>query len=265
MRQPGLLVVTAHPDDETLIAGGVLAAASAAGVPTAVACLTRGELGRLRDRRLLNGRTLAATRRDELHDACARLGVGSVHCFARADGYLPFVRRSAIVAQLARTIAAHAPAAVVTFGEDGLYHHPDHIAVHEYTLAALRQLWREPRGTSPGPVLYEAVWPSRVTVSAARALARLGRPGELWGIAPEDFGVDELAGAVRMDVRPFAATKQQALRCHRTQVGPRHLLAGLPPGLATRYLGYEWFRPRAPARADRGCLAGMIGPAVAGA
>jgi len=257
----GLLVLTAHPDDEALIAGGVLAAASAAGVATAVACLTRGELGQSRDRRLLRGRTLGQTRRDELHEACAHLGVGSVRCFARRDGYLPFARRREVVAQLERLVRDVAPSAVVTFGEDGLYHHPDHIAVHHFALAALERVWTAGDPGRRAPVLYEAVWPSRVTVSAARALARLQRPADLWGIAPEDFGVPDLGGAERVDVRAYAAIKQRALRCHCTQIGPRHLFSSLPRGLARRYLGYEWFRPRGPLGADAGPLARMIASA----
>jgi len=250
----GLLVITAHPDDEAIIAGGVLAATAAAGVATSVVCLTRGELGGVSDPQLLAGRTLAQARRDELHEACDALGVRSVRCLRRADGYLPFVRRGELVAQIARLVRAERPAAVLTFGEDGLYYHPDHVAVHELTRAAMERLWQEDDADPGAPVLYEAVWPSRVTVAAAQALARRDLPCELWGIPPEDFGVDELTGAVRIEVRAFVAAKLRALRCHRTQIGPDHLFARMPAALARRYLAHEWFRPRAPAHADTGWL-----------
>ena len=84
----GLLVVTAHPDDEVLIAGGTLAACAEAGHPTAVVCLTRGDQGPISDPALATPETLGRVRAAELEAACAELGVDWVKCYRREDGNL---------------------------------------------------------------------------------------------------------------------------------------------------------------------------------
>jgi LmbE family N-acetylglucosaminyl deacetylase len=70
----GLLVVTSHPDDEVLIAGGTLALCAAAGIETAVVCLTRGEQGPISEPSLATRGELATVRTRELGAACAELG-----------------------------------------------------------------------------------------------------------------------------------------------------------------------------------------------
>src|SRR5262245_36468390 len=79
-----LLVVVAHPDDESFGCGSVLAAASAAGDETVVLCATLGEAGESR----IRTDDLAALREAELHDAARILGVGSVILLGHADSDL---------------------------------------------------------------------------------------------------------------------------------------------------------------------------------
>lgn len=230
----GLLVVSSHPDDEVLIAGGTLAACAAAGIDTAVVCLTRGEQGPISDPSLATRANLAAVRAAELQAACAVLGVGWMHCYRRQDGNLRWSDASAIVRQLAGLLQARRPDAVISFGEDGLYYHPDHIATFEFTRRAVARL------TDP-PALYRAVWPETLMVELVQELRARGLPEDLWDIAPEEFGVENEDGALAVDVRPFVARKLCALRCHRTQLGPEHAFAVVPADLAERYLGFERF------------------------
>ncbi|MDQ6775027.1 MAG: PIG-L family deacetylase [Actinomycetota bacterium] len=232
-----LLVVTAHPDDEVLIAGGILAACTRAGRSTAVICLTRGELGVDEHPAGPRGASLAIRRRDELLASCARLGVSTVKCWRRPDGDLRSVRRGPLVAQLVRAFDSLKPAMVITFGEDGLYYHPDHVVVHELVMAALAAQ------RSAAPQLYEAQWPSAVSVALTSALSARALPAELWGIPPADFGVEQIDCTHAVDVRPFVADKLAALRCHATQLGPRHAFSQLPLDLAVEHLGREYLRP----------------------
>lgn len=236
MNTGGLMVITAHPDDETLIAGGLLAACACAAVPTAVVCLTRGEGGDVADGALLAGRTLGEVREAELRAACAVLAVGWLVCYRRCDGALRWAPRRELSRQLARVIARRRPAAVVTFGEDGLYHHEDHIAVAALTRAALGALQRP-------PALYESVWPASASVALVAELRRRRLPCGLWGVSAADFGREDERGAITLDLRSFAAVKLAALRCHRTQLSSEHAFSGVPHAVFRRYLGFERFRP----------------------
>ena len=109
VRLSGLLVITAHPDDEVLIAGGTLAARAAAGEPTGVVCLTRGEQGPISDPALATREALGDVRLEELRAACARLGSELVRCYRRQDGNLSWSDGSAIVRQLAGAVTQRRP------------------------------------------------------------------------------------------------------------------------------------------------------------
>src|SRR5215213_5097223 len=102
----GVLIVTAHPDDETLIAGGVLAACAAAGLDTGVLCLTRGEHGPIADAALATQSNLGQRREAELQAACRDLGVSWVKCYRRQDASLAWTNSTAVVRQIARAIDA---------------------------------------------------------------------------------------------------------------------------------------------------------------
>ena len=234
MRTGGLLVVTSHPDDEVLIAGGTLAACAGAGVPTAVVCLTRGESGPIAHPALATPENLATVRLAELRAACAELGVEWVKCYRREDGNLRWSDGSAIVRQLIRIVEMLRPAAVITFGEDGLYYHPDHIATYELTRRAVKR-------SDSSPALYRSVWPAGLMAELTSELDRRGLPADLWDLEPDEFGTDELEGIFELDLRAQAGRKLRALRCHRTQIGPGHAFSALPDDLAERYLGVEWF------------------------
>jgi len=139
-----ILGVFAHPDDEVFCAGGTLARAVAEGAEAMVVSATRGEAGQIRDATLATRRSLGAVREQELRDACARLGVQHVRCLDHVDGTLSSVDRLTLAGEVARIVAEFAPQVIVTFGFDGLYGHPDHIAISEATTAAVRHL--APRG-----------------------------------------------------------------------------------------------------------------------
>src|SRR5579871_1112506 len=75
LRRGTVLVVVAHPDDETLMMGGTLARLAAGGWRVVVLSTTRGEAGWVADRALASAATLGAVREQELRQACAVLGI----------------------------------------------------------------------------------------------------------------------------------------------------------------------------------------------
>jgi LmbE family N-acetylglucosaminyl deacetylase len=232
----GLLVITAHPDDEVLIAGGTLAACAEAGVETGVVCLTRGEHGPISDRKLATRKTLAAVRLGELQAACDELGVSFVKCYRRGDGNLPASDGGQIVRQLQRVIESKRPDAVITFGEDGMYWHPDHIATYEFVRRAVGRIGARPE-------LYRSVWPEEMMIELVAELRRRGLATDLWDMPAEDFGTDDIDGSFALDVRRFVGAKLRALYAHRTQIPDDHALAAIDDDLAERFLGVERFAP----------------------
>lgn len=134
--RPRVLGVFAHPDDECFCAGGTLAGYAAAGAETMVVSATRGEAGQIRDAHLATRRTLGQVREGELALACRRLGVRQALCLDYGDGKLKDVDQEMLTRHVARIIRAFHPDVVLTFGEDGAYGHPDHIAIGRATTAA---------------------------------------------------------------------------------------------------------------------------------
>src|SRR5688572_5073494 len=142
-----LLAVFAHPDDESLACGGLLARCAALGARVSLLCFTRGEWGqrpRLRAT-LQDDGGLGKTRTLELEAAAQVLGISDTIVLDKGDGMLPWVDAGTLEADIRDAIVQRSPDVVVTFGEDGLYWHPDHIAVHERTTAAVAALgWNAP-------------------------------------------------------------------------------------------------------------------------
>ena len=134
-----LMCVLAHPDDESLGTGGTLAKYAAEGVETYLVTATRGERGRFGD----GGR--AAGRRGRRHDArsgAARRRQGAGRARGDAPRLSGWRRSTASIPREAQdVIASHLrrvrPHVVITFGPEGAYGHPDHIAISQLTTAAI--------------------------------------------------------------------------------------------------------------------------------
>ena len=227
-----LLAVFAHPDDESLACGGLLARCTQCGVRVSLLCLTHGEHGpgqggeaspeldgdagpghdrlRLRD-----------TRAGELRDAARVLGIRDVLLLDHEDGMLPWIDHAQLEADILDAITRFHPHVVVTFDEDGLYWHPDHIAVHERTTAAVAQLG------AAGPALRYVSMPAgrmRAIVDAAsKDLEHDPEQGDapprpILGVADANaFGSMAPAPTLVVEAGEFAGRKLAALRCHRTQ------------------------------------------------
>ena len=171
-----LLGVFAHPDDEVFCAGGTMARAAEAGAEVMIVSATRGERGQIRDPAAATQRTLGAVRERELRAAAAELGVHQVRVFAYPDGSLRDHRRS-LRADLAEVMGQFDPDTVITFGADGGYGHPDHVAVSRATTEAFRELFA---GWGRRRRLYHAVFPPQRTSMAeelARHIAGCGQSG----------------------------------------------------------------------------------------
>jgi LmbE family N-acetylglucosaminyl deacetylase len=133
---PRLLGIYAHPDDETFCTGGTFAKYSSIGCEIMVVTATRGQAGQTRAGNLATRRTLAHVREQELRLACERLGVEHVECWNYLDGTLREVDRSELEERITRVVRSFRPDILFTFGDDGAYGHPDHIAISQASTSA---------------------------------------------------------------------------------------------------------------------------------
>jgi LmbE family N-acetylglucosaminyl deacetylase len=133
---PRLLCVFAHPDDEVFCAGGSIAKYSAEGYEIKVVSATKGDAGQIRDAKIATRRTLGSVRAGELQQSCLHLGVQEAVCLEYGDGTLKDVDMETLVADVVKIIREFQPDVVITFGPDGAYGHPDHIAIGKATTIA---------------------------------------------------------------------------------------------------------------------------------
>lgn len=133
-----LMCVLAHPDDESLGLGGVLAKYAAEGVETYVVTATRGERGRFGNVEPRPApEVVGEVREAELRAAARELGVREVSFLDYVDGELDRADWVEAVTKIVRRLRRVRPEVVVTFGPDGGYGHPDHIAISQMATAAV--------------------------------------------------------------------------------------------------------------------------------
>jgi len=133
-----ILSIWAHPDDEAYLCGGVMAMAAAAKSRVVCVTATRGELG-VTDATRWPPEQLPAIREAELAECLRILGVTEHHWLGFPDGGCASVDVNEAVQQIAEIITELAPDTILTFAPDGQTGHPDHIAVHRWTVEAVRR------------------------------------------------------------------------------------------------------------------------------
>jgi N-acetyl-1-D-myo-inositol-2-amino-2-deoxy-alpha-D-glucopyranoside deacetylase len=234
-----VLAIFAHPDDESLMCGGTLARLVDSGIRVVLMCGTRGEQGSTSDPALVPNGDLGSVRVRELAEAAAVIGIADVIPLDHSDGSLRWHHVPEFHADIVSAIERYHPEAVITFAENGLYWHLDHIGVHERTLTAVQTF-----GASAPPLYYVTMPQSIFREVLEAAHAKRGAPldSSFWGIEPEAFGDDEAAASFTIDVRGWVPRKIAALRCHRTQMGIRNPLVWLDEDEARHWLGVEYFR-----------------------
>src|SRR5437660_5350629 len=180
-----VLAGLAHPGHEPLACGGTLARLADAGARVVLLCGSRGESGSISDPALVPDGDLAGVRTRELAEAAAVLGIADAIVLDHPDGDLRWDDVTEFHEEIVAALHQYRPDAVITFAEDGLYWHLDHIGVHERTYTAVRSLGAE------APPLYYVTMPHGMmseVVNAAHAKGGAPPDSSFWGIAPDAFG-----------------------------------------------------------------------------
>lgn len=239
-----LLCILAHPDDESLGTGGIVAKYAAEGVETALVTATRGQRGWFGAPDENPGLdALGRIREEELRAATARLGVRQLDILDYIDGELDQAAPDEIIAQLTAIVRRERPQVVVTFGPDGAYGHPDHIAISQFATAAL---------VAAADASYDAPGqPHRVAklyymaLPAALAAAYQAVFGDLVmtidGQERRDVVWPDWAITTRVDATAHWQTVWEAVQCHRTQLPNYATLAALAPEQHQQLWGRQTF------------------------
>jgi mycothiol conjugate amidase Mca len=258
-----LMAVHAHPDDEAIGTGGVLARAAAEGIRTVLVTCTGGEVGEINPDTAVAIENLGAVRERELRAACEVLNVTHLELLGYRDSGMAgtednnhpdsFAQANLdeATARLVELVRKHRPDVIVTYDENGFYGHPDHINAHRIAARAYALAGDSGHRSASG---LEPWSPSKLyyTAVSKSAMAEFGKRLREAGIeAPLGDGVesdepswgtpDELITTV-VDVSAHVDQKRQALFAHATQMGPEVFFAKIPGPLFHQLFGRESFQ-----------------------
>jgi len=218
------MCVLAHPDDESLGTGGALAKCAAEGVATYLVTATKGERGRFGDSKESPGPEIVGKAREaELLAAAKELGLREVSFLDYPDGALDKVDTAEAIEKIAGHLRRVRPQVVITFGPDGAYGHPDHIAICQLTTAAIvcaadpsfasRSAIGEPHRVSK---LYFIAWSAKLWSAYETALRKL-----VFKVDGEDRQAvpwPDWAITTVLDTSPVWPAVWRAVSCHKTQM-----------------------------------------------
>jgi LmbE family N-acetylglucosaminyl deacetylase len=198
----GLLLVLAHPDDETFFAAGAIAKCAAGGVQVGVVCATRGERGATGE--VCSIEDLPGVREAELRAAARVLGIHKTELLPYEDQKLSAAPPDDIRRQIVSAVRRARPQVAITFDPNGANLHPDHIAIGRFAMdaisAAADARWYPETGAAH--TVERVLWPAPIPPFELGRKSDLGR----------EAGIDFL-----IDIRMVGEVKRAALQAHRTQ------------------------------------------------
>jgi LmbE family N-acetylglucosaminyl deacetylase len=230
-----LMGVLAHPDDESLGFGGTFAKYAAEGIDTTLVTATRGERGWAGPPEDFPGRaTLGRIRENELRRAAAALSIGRVILLDEIDGELTRRPAQELIHRITSELRRWRPDVVITFGPDGVYGHPDHVAISQCTTAAVVAA-ADPSYQTPGTSaahrvskVYYRIWtPSEEAVYRSvfgDVSIEVNGERRSWCSWPS------WAISAQIDTSDYWSEVSEAVDCHQSQIGGTDGLARLSAG-----------------------------------
>ena len=208
-----LMVILAHPDDESFPMGGTLAKYAAQGVKIVLVCATLGEAGIPE----LSPSKVGKIRSAELRCAAGNLGIKEIRFLGHRDGTLSQIDSEEITEKLVSLMQQYQPQVVITFGPDGISGHPDHTTISARTT----QSFDRAELANSARLFYLA--PSEATLQGC-------------GVTPsQDIAGGPVAG---IDITDYRLAKVRAVQCHASQNPP---FKGNPEQEANKLACHEFF------------------------
>ena len=243
-----LLIVHAHPDDESISTGGAMLKARAGGHRVVLVTATRGEAGEIYNMDPETTRPhLGEVRTKELETAARILGVNRGEFLDYRDSGMagtaenedPRSFHQAPIEEAAGKLAAilreEKPDVVVTYDQDGTYGHPDHIKAHHVTNAALDLLEKE--GWRPRKLYYMAI--PRSLMQQFRE--QLPEEAQQDDIGSRIIGTPDELVTTKVDVSEYVDQKRDAFRAHVSQNDPNSWFTTMADQIYRLAFGTEYY------------------------
>ena len=241
-----LMCILTHPDDVSLGTGGIIAKYAQEGIETHLVTATRGERGWPSDMETYPGlEQLGQQREAELNAAAAVLGIQQVNFLNYIDGELDRANATEAIAQIVRLIRHIQPHVVVTFGPEGGYGHPDHIAISQFTTAAILCVadtsYKRIKGDKPFRVskLYYYIVGKEQIKLYQETFGKLSI--EIDAKSRDAFGWEPWAITTHIDTKDYWQIVWQAVRCHQSQLVNFQLLEQQPAEIHKQLWGRQTF------------------------
>ena len=228
-----LMAIVAHPDDESLGLGGTLAKYAAEGTEVSVLMATKGERGRFGTATESPGMEIVGkTRGQELLNAAQVLGVRHIRFLGYIDGDLDQAPAQSIIEEIALHIRDLRPEVILSFGPDGAYGHPDHIAISQFTTAAILKAADatfDPIKSQAHTVLklYNILWSKPIWDVYQAAFKELSMTVD--GEKRLAFPYPEWMITTQLNTEAYWETAWAAIQCHQTQIAIYQNLDQLTP------------------------------------
>lgn len=213
--------ILAHPDDETFGVGGTLIRYASEGIAVHSLCLTQGEQGSAGDpgAPLVPRELLGPTRAAEVTEAGRRMGLASVSVLGYPDSALAGASEDAVVRDVVTWLRRVRPDVVITWGPDGGYGHPDHIACGERALRAMEVARSTALPELGPPFAVRRCYRFVIAVGAMDKMPLIYPEFDAYirtlAVRPERWTLGRLGAHI--DVRPYLERKVHAMEAHRTQ------------------------------------------------
>ncbi len=205
--EPTILLVFAHPDDESFGLSGTTLKYTQRGVAVDLICATRGEVGERLG--VADDVDTGTAREAELRAAAAITGIRDIHLLGYTDGQVHNVDPDELADRVLEIMRRVRPGVVITFGPDGVTGHPDHIAIGQAARRAFEALCGKD--------------------DARRKLYYVTIPESVAGIVDEP-GLTTRPDAevtTRIDIGKQLDAKLQAMAAHHSQPGAAEFIAML--------------------------------------
>ena len=204
-----ILVVYAHPDDESFGPSAVLAKYARQGAKIYGLVATRGEHGNTDLTPKPSPEELGRLRERDLRDAAAVIGFTHLEILGYEDGTLGEVPLREFEEQILAAIRRYHPKVMITFGPAGITRHPDHLAIHRAAVAAFYRALAE--GLGVRELYYDAVPPERAREMGLEGLPA-GHPNTFVDVS-ETYPVK--IAALRLHGRHIVDAREMAERLER--------------------------------------------------